>query len=102
MNPGRTIILCPDGNPISQADLPPPDTTRWVWRRKAIVVAAVDGGLLSLEHACRRYRLTVEEFMAWKAGCAGNGYEALKVKSIQNQRPRRGMPQGHAQREART
>jgi len=37
---------------------------RWVIRRKAQVVAAVRGGLLSLEEACSRYMLTVEEFLA--------------------------------------
>jgi hypothetical protein len=30
------------------------------------VVVAVRGGLLSLEDACRRYTLTVEEFLAWQ------------------------------------
>jgi len=98
MKPGRTIILCPDGNPLSLPDLPPPDTVRWVWRRKAIVVAAVGGGLLSLESACKRYRLTVDEFTAWKAGCARSGYNALKVKSIQSRRPRRAPLHGDAPR----
>ena len=36
------------------ATLPPPGTKRWVIRRKAEVVAAVRGGLLSLEEACSR------------------------------------------------
>src|SRR5438105_13060223 len=34
--------------------------------RKAEVVAAVRGGLLSLEEACSRYTLTVEEFLSWQ------------------------------------
>ena len=46
--------------------LPPPTTKRWVIRRKAEVVAAVRGGLLSLEEACARYTLTVEEFLSWQ------------------------------------
>ena len=46
--------------------LPAPGTKRWVIRRKAEVVAAVRGGLLSLEEACARYTLTVEEFLAWQ------------------------------------
>jgi Protein of unknown function (DUF1153) len=54
------------GQPLTIAALPPPGTTRWVIRRKAEVVAAVRGGLLSLEEACRRYMLTVEEFLAWQ------------------------------------
>ena len=71
-----------------------------------MLVAAVDGGLLSLESACERYRLTIDEFMSWKAGYVARGYEALKIKSIQANRPRR-QPRrvpaspDHAQREAR-
>jgi len=47
------------------ADLPPPNTKRWVVRRKAEVIAAVRGGLLSLD-ACKRYNLTIDEFVAWQ------------------------------------
>jgi hypothetical protein len=46
------------------AELPSPSTKRWVARRKAVVVAAVRSGLLSLQEACRRYNLSVEEFLA--------------------------------------
>ena len=56
----------PDGSPLTIADLPPPGTKRWVIRRKAEVVAAVGGGLLSLEQACSRYTLTVDEFLVWQ------------------------------------
>lgn len=48
------------------ADLPPENTTRWVQRRKAAVVAAVEAGLLSREVACQRYKLTMEEYTTWK------------------------------------
>ena len=56
-----TYVIGPDGSPLTIADLPPPGTKRWVIRRKAEVVAAVRGGLLSLEEACTRYTLTVED-----------------------------------------
>jgi hypothetical protein len=39
-------------------ELPPPNTKRWVVRRKAAVVAAVQGGKITLEEALRRYQLT--------------------------------------------
>ena len=42
-------------------DLPPPNTTRWVARRKAAVVAAVRSGRITMEEALRRYQLTEEE-----------------------------------------
>ena len=47
-------------------ELPPPDTKRWVTRRKAIVVNAVRAGEISLEEVCRRYELSAEEFLAWQ------------------------------------
>ena len=48
------------------AELPPEGMIRWVPRRKAQVVHAVRGGVLSLDDACRRYALTVEEFLTWQ------------------------------------
>ena len=61
-----SYVIGPDGSPLTLADLPPASTRRWVIRRKAEVVAAVRGGLLSLDEACRRYTLTVEEFLGWQ------------------------------------
>src|SRR6185436_11587457 len=58
-------IVGPNGNVLTLADLPSRKTTRWVKRRKTEVVLAVKGGLLSLDEACRRYDLTVEEFASW-------------------------------------
>ena len=52
---------------LTLADLPAPSTNRWVIRRKAEVIAAVHGGLVSLEEVCRRYTLTVEEFLSWQS-----------------------------------
>ena len=57
-------VIGPDGHALTIADLPPRDTKRWVIRRKAELVAAVRGGLLSLEEACERYTLTVDEFLS--------------------------------------
>jgi hypothetical protein len=59
-------VIGPSGSSLTIADLPGPGTKRWVVRRKAEVVAAVRGGLLSLEAACERYNLSVEEFLAWQ------------------------------------
>lgn len=65
------------------ADLPPPDTKRWVVRRKAIVVAAVRNGTISLEDACRRYGLSVEEFRAWQRAIDAHGIAGLRVTRLQ-------------------
>jgi hypothetical protein len=59
-------VIGPTGDILSKEDLPPPNTRRWVIRRKAEVVVAVRGGLLTLDDACKRYGLTVEEFAAWQ------------------------------------
>ena len=66
LRPRVKYVIGPDGSPLTIADLPPPSTRRWVIRRKAEVVAAVRGGLLSLEDACARYTLTVDEFLSWQ------------------------------------
>ena len=55
-------VVGPDGKMLTLDDLPPPNTQRWVARRKAEVVAAVRAGLLNLEEACARYNLSTEEF----------------------------------------
>ena len=58
-------VMGPQG-PLTAADLPTHDTKRCTLRRKAEVVAAVRGGLLSLEDACRRYALDQQEFLSWQ------------------------------------
>ena len=59
-------VIGPNGDILTKADLPSPSTKRWVLRRKAEVVVAVRGGLLTLDDACRRYGLTTEEFALWQ------------------------------------
>ena len=88
MNPRRTenYVMGPDGSPLTLADLPKPETRRWVARRKAEVVAAVRGGLLSLEDACTRYRLTVEEFLAWQRSLDDHGLAGLRTTRVQKYR----------------
>ena len=63
---------------------PPPTTTRWVVRRKAEVVAAVSGGLLSVDDVCTRYGLTVEEFAGWQRAIDRSGMPGLRVTRIQH------------------
>ena len=64
-------------------DLPPPDTKRWVARRKAVVVNAVRNGAISLEEVCRRYELSVEEFLAWQRAIETHGVAGLRVTRLQ-------------------
>ena len=81
-----TYVIGPDGSPLTIADLPPPNTKHWVIRRKAEVVAAVRGGLISLEGACNRYTLTVEEFLAWQRAIDKYGLAGLRTTKIQDYR----------------
>jgi hypothetical protein len=69
-----------------QAELPPPQTKRWVPRRKAQVVAAVRGGMLSLDEACDRYALTVEEYLTWQRAIDRFGMAGLRATHAQQYR----------------
>lgn len=81
-----SAVLGPTGEPLSLDDLPPSNTKRWVIRRKAEVVAAVRGGLLSLEDACKKYTLSVEEFLSWQRAIDKDGLLGLRVTRIQDYR----------------
>jgi len=70
------------------AELPPPDTRRWVPRRKAEVVAAVERGILTADDACQRYNLTMEEFESWKQLFRRHGRKGLRVTQMQKYRDR--------------
>src|SRR5713226_4953531 len=85
--PRVKYVIGPDGSPLTIADLPAPGTKRWVIRRKAEVVAAVRGGLLSLEEACSRYTLTVEEFLAWQYSIERHGLAGLRTTRIKHYSP---------------
>ena len=86
VRPRVKYVIGPDGSPLTIADLPPTNTRRWVIRRKAEVVAAVRGGLLRLEEACQRYKLTVEEFLSWQAAIDEYGLAGLRTTRIQQYR----------------
>jgi len=85
MEPGNrpAQVIGPLGEALTIATLPPPDTRRWVVRRKAEVVAAVGGGLLTIDEACRRYDLTLEEFASWQRAVERSGMPGLRVTRIQ-------------------
>lgn len=69
-----------------QSVLPPATTKRWVVRRKAEVVAAVAEGVLSLEEACERYALTVDELRGWQTFIERHGLAGLRVTRLQDYR----------------
>jgi len=67
-------------------DLPSPNTKRWVIRRKAQVVVAVRSGLISLEEACGRYNLSIEEFLSWQRLIDRHGIGGLRATRLQQYR----------------
>lgn len=83
---GPHVVELPDGTTITRADLPDPNTRRWVASRKAAVVRAVDAGLLSNDQACDTYGLSLEELESWRQAVSTHGIGALKTTSLQRYR----------------
>jgi hypothetical protein len=77
-------VIGPMGELLTLGTLPPARTTRWVARRKAEVVAAVDGGLLTIDEALTRYELSIEEFVSWRRAMEREGIPGLRVSSAQH------------------
>jgi len=65
-------------------ELPPPDTIRWVVRRKAAVVAAVKNGAITLDDVCWLYDISVEEFLTWQEMIEKHGVRGLRVTKLQD------------------
>ncbi len=71
---------------MTMDDLPSPNTRRWVARRKATVVAGVRSGLITLDEACLRYTLSVEEYLSWERAIERYGLAGLRVTRLQDYR----------------
>lgn len=87
-------VMGPLGEELTLDNLPPPETTRWVSRRKAQVVAAIEGGLLTVDEACARYRMCSEELATWQRLFDRIGVPGLRTTRIQQYRenfPRRAL-----------
>jgi len=75
---------------VTGNSLAPPKPMRWVAHRKAEVVAAVRGGIISLNEACQRYALSVEEYLSWEREIDISGLPGLRMNRTQ-QRRRNGL-----------
>ncbi|WP_116131970.1 DUF1153 domain-containing protein [Tropicimonas sp. IMCC34043] len=80
---GPRAVTLTDGTTMTRADLPPVETSRWVASRKAAVVKAVSGGLITRDEAKGRYHLSDEEFDSWMSAIAHHGEAALKTTCLQ-------------------
>jgi hypothetical protein len=78
-------VIGPLGEPITLQSLPLP-TERWTARRKAEVVAAVNGGLLTVDEACERYRMSLEELASWMRAEERVGMPGLRATRAQQYR----------------
>ena len=74
-----------DGSLLTPGSLPLPGI-RWVPRQKAVVVAAVRGGLITLEEACKRYELTRQEFDGWQRAIDRSGVRGLRMPPAKHHR----------------
>ena len=83
---GPRSVTLPDGTILSRADLPPGTTRRWVASRKALVVKAVEHGLMTRAEALERYALSDEEFDSWQRAVMAHGLDGLKVTALQRYR----------------
>lgn len=78
-------VIGPLGMALTLADLPA-FNTHWVPRKKAEVVCAVRGGLLTAEEACERYSLSLDELASWSAAIDAAGLPGLRVTKCQHYR----------------
>ena len=83
---GPRAVSLPDGSIMTRADLPPPETRRWVASRKAAVVRGVTHGLITLADALEKYGLSEDEFAEWKNAVETHGEAALKATALQKYR----------------
>ena len=88
-SPSVRLPLGVNGEVVAPNDLPSTRPKRWVAGRKAEILAAVEVGLLTVEEACARYGLSLDEFLLWKRAVKTAGVSGLKIKRVQDHRSRR-------------
>lgn len=79
-------VVGPLGEALTLSGLPPRKTVRWTIRRKAEVVAAVEGSLITFDEACGRYSISIEELTSWQRAHRQSGMPGLRVTRTQQYR----------------
>jgi hypothetical protein len=77
----------------SEDELPPAGIRRWVIRRKAQVVAAVESGRMSLDEVVSTYAISIEEFQVWQKMIERHGIYGLRSTRSQIYRADQRKPQ---------
>jgi hypothetical protein len=85
MRRSRPPVIGPRGERLTLDDLPKPGQ-RWTIARKAVVVAAVHGGLLKLDEAQARFAMTADEFATWSTLLRTHGIDGLRTTRLQQYR----------------
>lgn len=83
---GPVYVTMADGTKLTRSDLPPKTTRRWVARRKAVVVMAVNSGLIDEEEAQEMYGISSEELHSWRIAMETHGARALRATAVQKYR----------------
>ena len=89
----RGVTRCPTACALPiQGAVPPGDRAALVVRREAAVAAAVQGGKITFEEACRRYNLSEEEFREWQRAFEAHGLPGLRATRLQQYRTAHSQP----------
>lgn len=80
-------VIGADGDIITRGSLPPSSTQHWRIRLKAKVVAAVESGLITLEEACAKYRMSAEEYFEWRRRVERSGLAGWESRHAKPQAP---------------
>ena len=88
MSKGQAImeqkpISTENATPLDDPELPPVDTKRWVIRRKAQLLRAIEDGRLTRAEACARYNISDAELRLWERAIACAGIPGLRVTRVQ-------------------
>jgi len=83
-SPAPAQVMGPLGEALTLDSLAPPGTRRLVVRRKAEIVAAVKGRLLTIAEVCDRYGLSPGAFALWQRTIDCSGVPGLRVTSVRH------------------
>ena len=92
----KNVAVSTGNRHCAEVTLPPSNTVRWVASRKTMVLAAIDAGSLSIEEACLRYRLSIEEIASWSRLTELHGRDGLKISRLGEYRKGEGISAGRS------
>lgn len=75
------VVRNVDGGLITPGSLPPDSTRRWTPGRRATILLAVRGGLLTIADVDQRWRISPDEFAEWDRRFDGRSAKSLRVTS---------------------